>query len=506
MHEVTTMPTLHRLSRSGLAAAFAALAAPFAALAAPLVALAAPLAALAMFALWTAFPTAVRADHLDRALGADGKLYSVEAGAYGSLFPGSGVQPAAAATSAATSVVALDTSVAGSPTSRQLVPSSDSGSSQSSPALVYEDLTKTLFVVWISTNGQTSTIMLASYSGGQWSPPTAILSNLYATKTAPQLALTHDSHQEIDPTSGNPVTRQRTVLHIVWAEASATGAYQAFYAPVIFEDGVWIGSVPAPTLLNTYDAAEQTMPGGPFPTPLAYTPAVENGRDATTVLTGFASEASGLLTAVEVNVLPEELRILADGCAAAMVTTGAQYFPNQLTALASQAQTALVAGGGAFQPEVLQAIVTAAQTQILAGATDLPTMALKARATIIETGNRFSLRGMKVGPITTSPTPIAPSQIVEIVPPNGPSQFLALRVASTRPWPTVPASVSASALQMFLSRTGDNALAAWSSTDGSTVFYANTQPDGTWTATNQMQVTGTLDLTLALQVLQQRVY
>lgn len=464
-------------------------------------------AAFGALAIWTAAPAALRADHLDHAVGADGKSYAVVAGPYGSLFPGSGVQPAAATTtSAATPVVALDTSVAGAPTSRQLVPSSNSGASQTSPALVYEDVTKTLFVVWISTSGQTSTVMLASYAGSQWSPPTAILSNLYATKTAPQLALTHDSHQETDPLSGNAVIHHRTVLHIVWAEASAAGPYQAYYAPVIFEDGVWIGSVPAPTLLNSYDAAEQVTPGGPFPTPLAYTPAVEGGRDATTVLTGFASEASGLLTAVEVNVLPEELRILADSCAAAMVTSGAQYFPNQLSALANQAQGVLNAGGGAFQPEVLQAIVGAAQTQILAGSTDLPTMALKARATIIETGNRFSIRGMKVGPISTGTTPVAPAQIVEIVPPNGPSQFLALRVASTRPWPTVPATASPSSLQMFLSRTGDNALAAWSSADGSTVFYANTQPDGTWTATNQMQVTGSLDLALALQVLQQRVY
>jgi hypothetical protein len=440
---------------------------------------------------------AARADHPSMALGTGGELYTVTAGLYGSLFPGSKTYDAA------TPVLALDTVVPGSAPKRQLVPSTEDQYVESSPALIYENGSKTLFVVWLSSSqGLVSGIRLASYGDGKWSPPITIICNSYALKTPPQLAVTRDTHQELDPASGNPVTHSRTVLHLVWSENSASGLYQAYYAPVILEDGAWIGTVPIPVHLNQFDAAEQTAQAAgtaPFVTPLAYTPTIQGGRDLSTAVGGFASETSGMLTAVEVDVLPEELRILADACAAAIRNQGAQYFPTQLGSIADLAQAAILANGSSFQPEALQAIIAPVRQQILSGDIDLDHMVVKSRGHVIEIGSKFSRRGLRL--VASGPGPVVPSQILEIVPDGGLSQFIQFRIASTHPAP----AVGANGLQLFLSRSGDDALAAWTSADNKSVLYTSTQPDGTWSGVLQLQLSASLDLQHAYQVLQQRI-
>ncbi|MBV8201249.1 MAG: hypothetical protein JOZ15_11555, partial [Acidobacteria bacterium] len=266
---------------------------------------------------------------------------------------------------------------------------------------------------------------------------------------------------------------------------------------------------PAPAHLNAFDAldqAGQTAPGvapGPLNTPLAFTPTVQSGSDTSSVMTGFASDTSGMLTAVEVDVLPEELRILADICAAAILANGAQYFPGQLSTLATQIQGVILSNGGAFQAEALQAISAAAQGQIVAGSTDLTTLANRTRATIVDTGARFARRGLSIGGTGLGPVgpPLAPPQVVEVLVPNAPSHFLQFRVASTRPWPVVQAN----GLQLFLSRTGAEALAAWTGANSSAVTYTNTQPDGTWSSVKQLQVSTSLTLQQAYQMLEQRM-
>lgn len=465
-------------------------------------------AALAAAAI-TAFglllsPAAARADHLDLTLGSSGQLYSIEAGTYGSLFGGAGIQPAVAGgappVAANTPVLALDTTLPGAAPQRQLVPSTEDPAADSSPALVYEDVSQTLFAVWVSSSDPTSSVLkLISYNGSQWSQPIEIISNPYATKTPPQVTLTHDTHTATDPASGAVTVHRRTVLHVVWSENSLSGLNQAFYAPVIFEDGVWIGTVPEPMLLNTYDAAAPAATAAA--TPLGNAPTVQGGRDVSTAITAFASDATGMVTEVELDFVPEELRDLAN--AVQSVVASSTNFPGQLTALASQAQTALQASGTAFQPEVLQGIAGDMQAQILSGATNQTTMAWKTRAVIIDSGVKFAARGLKVGQFIFGTPTVAPSQIVEIVPPNGgPSQLIQFRVASTRPAPAVG---GANGVQLLVSPTGANLAATWQSADGSSAYYTNTQPDGTWSTTHQLQLSPNFNLQTALQVLQQRV-
>jgi len=462
-------------------------------------ALAPLLAACFMLVLVLLPAAAARADHLDMTLGSGGQLYSVQAGLYGDLFGGQ-QQTAVKAPPAAAPVLALDTTSQGGKTSRQMVPASQDASLATSPALIYEDGSKTLFVVWVS-QGINTAVKLTSYDGTTWSDPIVIISNQYATKTPPQLAVTRDSHLETDPASGQAVTHHRTVLHIVWSEDAPNGFYQAYYAPVIFEDGAWIGNVVTPTHLNDFDVVEQApQPASTGTTPLVYTPAVQAGRDASTVVTGFASDVSGMLTTVEVDALPEELRILADSCAATVAGQGAQYFPSQLSVLADLIQNVLTANGGAFQPEVLQTLISGVRGEILAGAADVNTLAHKARGFIIDSGFKFSARGLR--PFAPGGV-VAPPKVVEVIAPGGPSHFLQFRVDSTRPWPTV----GATGLQLLLAHTGMDVLAAWtSSTAPGAIVYTRTQPDGTWSSQQQLQLSSSLTQQQALQVLERRIY
>jgi hypothetical protein len=441
------------------------------------------------------------AEHLDKALGADGEIYQVTAGPCATLFPGGHT------CDASMSVLALDTVAPGSPAKRQLVPGTADTDLKSTPALIYEDGSRTLFVVWVATHLATSTIELASYDGRQWSAPITIIGNPYSPKSPPQLAVTRDTHQEADA-AGNLTARHRTVLHLVWAEDSQSGHYQAFYAPVIFEEGTWIGSVPQPALLNAFDLAEQAPQapgGGPFTSPLVHSPVLQGGRDTSTVLAGFASDISGMLTTVEIDVLPEELRMLADSGSAA-VLANSQYFPNQLDTLAAKVKTVILGSGNLYQPEALQAIATETQNQVTAGAQDVPHLD-KARAIIVDIGRRFSMRGLRI----TLPGPIAPPKIAEVVTPKQPSHFLQFRVTATRACPPV----APDGLQLFLSRTGADALVAWTAAGAGTggagsqsstvLVYSSSQPDGSWSAIHQLQLSDSLNLQQAYQVLAQRM-
>jgi hypothetical protein len=85
--------------------------------------------------------------------------------------------------------------------------------------------------------------------------------------------------------------------------------------------------------------------------------------------------------------------------------------------------------------------------------------------------------------------------------PNAPSQFLQFRVAGSRLWP----AVGANSPQMYLSRTGYDVLAAWIGANGTSVSYTSTQPDGTWSAVNQLQTSTTMNMSQAYQLLEQRI-
>src|SRR6185436_1263097 len=114
---------------------------------------------------------------------------------------------------------------------------------------------------------------------------------------------------------------------------------------------------------------------------------------------GFVNANSRRHTAIQVNVLPGELQQIADSTRAVIIDTGNRLgltLPAGRPQLAEKAREAIVAAGGPFEEEVVAALAGRAADEILGSDEhDLTSLADKTRAVIIDTGVRFSHRGLR---------------------------------------------------------------------------------------------------------------
>ncbi len=432
------------------------------------------------------------------ALGAAGEVYLPKVGAYKDLFP-----KAASATPPGNTVLAVDLIQPGGAPQRLLVPYTTGADVESSPAVLFEDDSDTLFVLWASQiNSLSSVLMLASFDGTSWGPPIQITGNPFSSKTSPQLAITRDSFA-VTGSDGNTATRHRTIAHVVWEEQTASGNADVFYTPVILEEGTYLGWAP---VYNLNDMVGRTPSGSSFAPPdvLVQSPVLQNGRDARTLLVGFASAETRALSAVEIDVLPEELSLLAEGCRAHIIELGQTLYPNHLQALADNANADIIANGSAFHMDIVHYIAGQIHDLVLANRgtdpTDLTALSADARAHIIELGSRLSGRGLR-DRNSDAATKALSESIVSVDPttdPTAPSHLIHFRVASNRPAP----QMGSTGTQLFLSETGDDALVAW--TDTGKILYRLSQDAG-WSDPRQIKLTDALDAAHAYSILKQKV-
>ena len=135
--------------------------------------------------------TPSHADQRQGALGANGELYLTEVGIYADLFPDT---KAPAGVGPRSEVLALDIIAPVAAPQRVLIPNTDGSTLESTPALLYEDGTKTLFAVWgTRLTSLNSVLYLASFDGTAWSQAIRITGNPFASKVSPRLAVTRDS-------------------------------------------------------------------------------------------------------------------------------------------------------------------------------------------------------------------------------------------------------------------------------------------------------------------------
>jgi len=176
---------------------------------------------------------ALAAGH-ETALGSDGTVYQVRTGLYGDLFP------TGRATDRANAVVALDVTKPGAPVQRILAPDSIGSEVESSPSVVFEDDSQTVFLLWESAINIHPVLELAGFDGRSWLRAITVTGNPFAVKSSPQFMITRDSY-DLDDGSGNTTTRHRTILHLIWQEQGAVNQLQTFYTPIIINDGEYIG-------------------------------------------------------------------------------------------------------------------------------------------------------------------------------------------------------------------------------------------------------------------------
>jgi hypothetical protein len=430
-------------------------------------------------------------------LGNEGELYLVKSGTYGDLFPGD------KEIDASYNVLALEITRPGEAAQRVLVPATKDSDVESSPAVIFETDSATVFLVWESRSGlNRSVLRLASFDGTAWAPAIEVTGNSYSAKTSPQLATTRDSYSETDA-DGHTVLKHRTVLHVTWSEETAPAFYEAFYTPIILDEGTFIGANPI-LPLNGFDPSGES-PNAVVPPELVRTPMTQAGRDGRTVIVSFTSALTGHLVSLEVEVLPTQLRQLADKARAYIIDLGAHGTPD-LPAVAAKARDFILGSAEDFQPEVAQSMANLLRSYLLslsppAGPPDFAPLAEKARAYIIDLGAKFSGHVLKPA---TAEAKSGDAQIFQIVPrqeelaQNPPVYLLAVRTLASRPAP----AVGTGAIQVFVSEMGTNALVSWAGTDR--VYYRDSIGNG-WSAVRELKLNDSINLNKAYDVLNQRV-
>ncbi len=425
-------------------------------------------------------------------LGSRGEIYIAKAGTYGSLFPtGNETTPG-------NQVLAVEVTKASSSTQRFLVPLTKGDEPESSPALIYEDDSNTLFVVWESrTTPLSSVLMLAGFDGTHWTKPIQLSGNPFSSKSSPQLAITRDSYPVADK-DGAPVMRRRTVLHLIWEEEGASGNFEILYTPVILEEGIYLGWNPV-YHLNDFLADGDSGSSFAPPLPLVHSPVLQNGQDARTVVVAFASTPGRWLTSLVIDVLPDELSRLSEGVRSSIIEIGRQgSFPANRQPLAEKARADVIARGTAFHTDVVQYMGDQVQGQILADkGNDLAALGEKVRSSIIEIGVRLSGRGLRDRG-DTAKARVAEIEDPQTEPEASPAHLIHFRVADSRPVP----QVGSNGVRLFTSESGEDMLIAWNEKDR--VLYRMSKNDG-WTDQREIRLSEAVNLERAYEILAQRV-
>lgn len=424
-------------------------------------------------------------------LGANGEVYAAKAGAYGELFPGG------RAAGAATPVLALEVTNPDGTQERLLVEGTDTPDQERLPFLLYEESSRTVFLLWEAQRNSIHPILILSGYNGSWIDPVEIIGNPFAPKASPQFAITHETLQ-VPGSDGAPVTRHQTVLHIVWGEELAGDSIETFYAPVIFNDGVRVEHSKV-FKLSDFDAGAAAA--ADFSPGLRQALAISRGRDERTVVVAFPSQRTRRLVNLEIDVLPAQLGRLADEARMHIVDLGAKHsYPAGYKKVADLARMHIVdLGARRFQAEVVQAMAQQVADLILKnqGADKIEVIADRARMHIVDLGAKLSDRGLRnsVG---------ASSQIQEIPEQSSfkgkPAALQLLNFRLGAAWPAP--EVDGADVHFFPARSGSALLVAWP--ENGKIQYLETQ-EGGWSRTKEMALTPALDLNRAYHILEDRM-
>ena len=171
---------------------------------------------------------AVRADAASAVLAKDGTLYEVFPASYGAVIPG------ASASDSTLRVLALRTTPSGGTPTVEVVGGTLNDFFKLEASIEFDDVTQTVFVVYARQMGFFSDVVVAIRRGGAWVDGNFLPNAGLYMSMSPQLLATRQTYTDADA-DGQPVTKSRTILSIVWWEDSGTS--QARYAPVFIEDG-----------------------------------------------------------------------------------------------------------------------------------------------------------------------------------------------------------------------------------------------------------------------------
>ena len=430
-------------------------------------------------------------------LGAQGEIYFARTGSYKSLFP----KGSHAGATPGHDVLALEIARPGETPELLLVPGTSDVDVELSPSLLFEESSNTLFLLWERRiNRIYPVLMLAGFDGERWIDPVEI-GDPMAMKSSPQITVTRDSYK-IDGEAGTEEARTRTIVHLLWGEETNDGSSQTLYTPIILENGAFSGvSDDRIYDLNDLDSKNAIVAGPEMPANLANALRLQPGRDGGTVVAVFPAPATRQVVSLEIDVLPAELSMLADGARAHIIDIGRRSsYPGNLKQIADAARAHIIdIGRRSFHAEIALSLATEIETDILTsgGKEPLQSVADKARAHIIDIGAKLSGRGLR------STLDASETRLVEI---TGSSSYrpiqhlIQFRVASSR---TAPGVGGDGEVKLFASRSGKDVLVSW--LEAERVRYRESKDGDGWRPVQEIKFSPTVDLKRAYEMLEQQM-
>lgn len=337
-------------------------------------------------------PLPVVAAEAASVLGADGVVYTLRSGLYGDLFAGGETVPAA------NPVLALDIAAPDVAPRRLLVAGSADAAREEAHALVLDEGSGALYVAWsrLPAEGEVE-LRVVARTDGSWSEPARLAAEGELT-AAPQLVVTRDGFSVAVESEGEEEQSlrrvTRTALHLLWAERGAEGE-RVVYAPLLLEDGVYLGSAPR-LVLGDYDPAAGS--GGTSKGAVSDSaPALVVGADGRSVVAAFVNAATGRQLAIELRLLPYALGDLAHEVGRYILAQGSEAIgPGGFESLAGGVGGMIIETGRELHPGVRYYFASVAQQALLDDALggDSPGSSLQSLAgavggMIIEIGSRF---------------------------------------------------------------------------------------------------------------------
>lgn len=396
-----------------------------------------------------------------RVLAPNGDVFALTPGLYGELFPG-GAEALPEDPVLAVTVVHPDGA-----SGRFLVPETAGPAAEEPAALVLGPAGETLHVLW-QAGAAGSRLRLASLGADGWAEVVDVSRAVGVVRGTPRAAVTRDRTELPAEGTEAPARMHRSVLHVLWLEEEG-GA--VIYAPLVIEDGVYIGDHALYALDRLVAAGRE--PGGEDPPAAdgaALAPTIEAGDDGGAAVAAFTDPESGRLVAVELRMVAGELSAVGNRVRERILELAERLepgSPDSLRELAAGARARLVEVGGRLQPALLRLLAGELERFILATGSDWAfqpeVMAERTRGELLALGAAFDHAPVERVDGGARPHLINVGQRWE-----GPlaSHDLRLRVTAERPAPALPEGVAG---VLYLSGDGADALVAWER-DGAVFF------------------------------------
>lgn len=415
------------------------------------------------------------------AIGADGEVLRLVAGAYGELFP-DGDEANADDQVLALEVLGADGTV------RHLVPETASASPEDQTTLIFEHTTGTAYLLWQGTLDLVHTVLhLTSWDGAAWGPVLEITGNPYTSKANPHLVVVRDDHPDPDDPS---IDVRRTTIHVSWAEETAGGMAKR-WTPILIEGGEHLSWMPTWNLSDLLPSIDDD----PVVQPVNAALHVDAGWKESIINVGFLTTLGDRLGVVEIEILPGELDSLADWARWQADIDGQQYddpvdFALAFHDLILQRDAGFHPATQAYMAEQVREVI-ATSTEAL-DAEGLAVIAERVRQAVIETGVRFGGVGL---------IDLDPFQILEVERPDNPESRHLLK-ATVRLSRTAPADLGDDP-RLFLSERGTEVIVAWLGEDA--VTYVESSDVDDWTDPRSIPITDAISADAIFALLDERL-